>query len=173
MQIKSLREAEVAGKRVLVRVNFNVPIKNGAVIDDTRLKATLPTLEFLQQAGAAQIILITHLGRPGGKVVDGLQVAPIAARLRELTQIPFELKENLRFDPREEHPPVGEDSDFAKELATLGDVFVNDAFADLHRAHASIVGIPKFLPSFAGLLVEKEVEELTKALTPPEGALAI
>lgn len=169
MELRSIRNADVKGKRVLVRVDFNVPLVEGKVRDDARLKAAVPTLEFLHQAGATQILLLTHLGRPGGTVVDGLKVAPVEARLHELTQVPFEIKENLRFDPREE---AGDES-FAKELAGLGDIFVNDAFAVLHRTAASVTGVPKFLPSYAGLLVEREVAELSKALTPPEGALAI
>jgi len=169
MEVRSVREADVKGKRVLVRADFNVPLKGGAVVNDVRIKAVVPTLEFLHTAGASQIILLIHLGRPGGKVVEDLRVAPVEARLRELTKAPFELRENLRFDQREE----ASDEGFAKELAGLGDIFVNDAFADLHRPHTSIVGIPKFLPSYAGLLVEREVEMLTKALTPPAGALAI
>lgn len=169
MNVRSVREAEVSGKRVLVRVDLNAPLKDGTVVSDARIKAIVPTLEFLQQAGAAQITLLTHLGRPGGKAVEELKVGAVEAHLHELTRVPFELKENVRFDPREE---AGDES-FAKELAALGDVFVNDAFADLHRQHASIVGIPKFLPSYAGLLVEKEIEALTKALAPPPGAIAI
>lgn len=169
MSLKSIRNATVQGKRVLVRVDFNVPIQDGKVVGDTRIRAALPTLEFLHQQGAAQIILLTHIGRPKGRVVKAVRVAPVAARLRELTTVPCELHENLRFDPREE----ANNESFAKELAALGDIFVNDAFADMHRAHASIVGIPKFLPSFAGLLVEKEVTHLAAALAPPQGSVAI
>src|SRR3989338_6147699 len=125
LKIKSVKDADVSGKRVLMRVDFNVPIKDGA----------------------AKIILIAHLGRPDGKVVESLKLAPVEKRVRELTQVPFEMHENLRFDPREE----SNDEAFAKELASLGGVFINEAFADSHRAHASIVGIPKFLPGFMGL----------------------
>jgi phosphoglycerate kinase len=169
MQVKTIREADVSGKRALVRVDFNVPIKDGKVADDLRIRAVLPTLEFLEQAGASKIILLTHLGRPEGKVVEGLRVAPVEAHLRELTRVPFELKENLRFDPREE----ANDEGFAKELAALGDVYVNDAFAVSHRASASLVAITKFLPSYAGLLVEEEITQLSKALMPPRGAVAV
>jgi phosphoglycerate kinase len=109
------------------------------------------------------------LGRPEGKSVPSLSLKPIEARLRELTQVPFELRENLRFDPREEQ----NDEAFAKELALLGDIYVNEAFSDSHRAHASIVGIPKFIPGFAGLHFMEEVERLTAALTPPKSALAL
>ena len=168
-QIKSVKDADVAGKRVLVRVDFNVPLKDGIVQDDLRIRTALPTLELLHKNSAAKIILLAHLGRPDGKVVDGLRMAQVEARVRELTQVPFELRENLRFDPREE----ANDEAFAKELAGLGDIFVNEAFADSHRAHASIVGIPKFLPGYAGLRFEEEVRALSGALTPPQGALAI
>jgi phosphoglycerate kinase len=169
MQVRSIREAQVSGKRALVRVDFNVPIKDGKVVDDLRIRAAVPTLEFLQHAGASKIVLLTHVGRPEGKVVEGLRVAPVEARLRELTAVPFELRENLRFDPREEKNDEG----FARELAALGDVYVNDAFAVSHRASASLVAITKFLPSYAGLLVEEEINRLSKALTPPAGAVAV
>ncbi len=172
-EVKSIREADIRGKRVLMRVDFNVPIKDGKVLDDMRLRTVIPTLVLLHDKGAANITLITHLGRPEGKVVEELRMAPIEARLRELTTVPFELRENLRFDPREEHPPAGGDEAFAKELTMLGDVFVNDAFAVSHRATSSIVGIAKILPAYAGLLMEKEIEHLSKALMPPQGSLAI
>ena len=168
-EVKSVKDADVAGKRVLVRVDFNVPIKDGKVQDDLRIRAALPTLDLLHKSGAAKILLLAHLGRPGGKAVEGLRMAQVEARVRELTAVPFELRENLRFDPREEE----NNESFSKELASLGDVFVNEAFADSHRPHASIVGVPKFLPSFAGLRFEEEVRRLSLALTPPQGALAI
>ncbi len=168
-EIKSVRDAEVSGKRVLMRVDFNEPLKDGAVQDDLRIRTALPTLELLHQKGVAKIILLAHLGRPNGRMVESLKLAPVKKRLRELTQIPLQLHENLRFDPREER----NDESFAKELASLGDVFVNEAFADSHRVHASIVGIPKLLPSYAGLRFEEEVRALSKALTPPKNALAI
>ena len=167
--IKSVKDADVAGKRVLVRVDFNVPLKNGAVQSDLRIRAALPTLELLHKNGAAKIILLAHLGRPDGKVVDALKLAPVEERTRTLTEVPFEMHENLRFDPREE----ANDPGFAAELAALGDIFVNEAFADSHREHASIVGIPKLLPGYAGLRFEEEVGRLSLALTPPQGALAI
>ncbi len=169
MQIKSVRDADVSGKRVLLRVDFNVPLKDGKVEDDMRIRAAVPTIELLHKQGASQIVLITHIGRPDGKVVEDLRVAPVAARLRELTQVPFAMEENLRFDPGEE----ANDPEFAKKLASLGDIFVNDAFAVSHRADASIVGVPKLLPSYAGLLIEKEIDKLSGALTPPSGAIAI
>lgn len=173
MNLRSVKDAEVSGKRVLVRADFDVPLGSvrgkPQVVDDTRIRAVLPTLELLHERGAAQIILLSHLGRPGGKAVEELRVTPIATRLHELTRVPFELRENVRFDPRE----AANDAGFAKELSRLGDVFVNEAFADSHRTHASIVGIPLFLRSYAGLRLEEEVIQLSRALTPQRGAVAI
>jgi phosphoglycerate kinase len=167
-EVKSVRDADVSGKRVLLRVDFNVPLKDGVVVDDTRIKAALPTINFLLERGV-KIVIITSLGRPEGKVVESLRVAPVAKRLSELVTAEVEIMENLRFNPGEEaNDPV-----FAEQLAKGCDLFVNDAFADSHRAHASIVGIPKFLPSFAGLLMEREIENLSGALVPPPGAIAI
>ncbi|MBC7836396.1 phosphoglycerate kinase [Acetobacteraceae bacterium] len=168
-EVKSIREADVRGKRVLVRVVLNVPLQNGAVTDDLRLRAIVPTLEFLDEKGAASITLMGYVGRPEGKVVEELRTAPVAAKLRELTNVTFEVLENLRFDPREE----SNDEGFAKELATHGEIYVNDAFADSHRAYASTVGVTKFLPSYAGLLLEEEIKNLSEALTPPANSLAI
>lgn len=169
MQIKSVKDADVRGKRVLVRADFNVPLVEGAIADDFRIKVAVPTLELIHAKGAAEITILAHLGRPEGKVVESLKLAPVEAKLRELTQVPFVMHENLRFDAREE----ANDAGFAKELASLGDVYVNEAFADVHRAHASIVGIATLLPSYAGLRFMEEVAKLTEALTPPEGALAV
>lgn len=169
MQVKSVKDAEVAGKRVLVRVDFNVPLNNGVVEDDMRIRAAVPTIELLHERGAAQLVLITHIGRPDGKIAEELRVAPVEARLRELTSVPFVMEENLRFGPGDE----ANDPEFAKKLASLGDVFVNDAFAVSHRAHASTVGVARLLPSYAGLNMEKEIEHLSTALTPPPGAVAL
>ncbi len=170
VEIRSVRDADVAGKRVLMHVDFDVPIKNGAPVDDFRIRAALPTVALLKEKGAKQIVLISKLGRPDGKVVENLRMAPIQKRLGELIDMTgIELRENLRFDPREE----ANDPEFAKELASLGDVFVNEAFADSHRAHASVVGVPKLLPSYAGLRFEEEVRRLSAALTPPQGSLAM
>ncbi|MCX6819980.1 MAG: phosphoglycerate kinase [Candidatus Adlerbacteria bacterium] len=173
-KIVSVKEADVRGKRVLVRVDFNVPLDFSAgearIVDDTRIKAALPTLQYVHEQGAAKIIILTHLGRPEGKEVEQLRTAPLAAVLRALVDYPeIEIRENLRFDPREE----ANDEGFAKELANLGDVFVNEAFPVSHRSDASIVGIPKFLPSYAGLRFIEEIEKLTPALTPPKNSLAI
>jgi phosphoglycerate kinase len=172
-KIKSVTEAEVAGKRVLMRADLNVPMvtvgDKPEVANDLRIRAILPTLELLHANGAANIIILAHLGRPGGMVDEAMRLAPVQARLRDLTAVPFEMHENLRFNTGEE----ANDPAFAQELAVLGDIFVNEAFADSHRAHASIVGVPKLLPSYAGLRFTLEVQKLSGALTPPKGALAI
>lgn len=172
-EIKSVQEADVAGKRVVLRVDFNVPLEHSsgytAIVDDFRIRATLPTLELLHTNGAAKIIILTHIGRPEGKVVDELRVAPVAEQLRTLTQVPFEMRENLRFDPREE----ANDPEFAKELASLGDVYVNEAFPVSHRADASIVGVSKLIPGYAGLQFMQEHIRISAALTPPPGSVAI
>lgn len=176
-EIKSVRDADVAGKRVLVAVDFNVPLKDGAIVDDTRIRAALPTLELLRGRGA-KVVVLTHVGRPAGTVVEGLRVAPLAKRLAELmhqevtvapVQSDFMMLENVRFDSREE----ANDAAYAKELAALGDLYVNDAFSNSHRAHASVVGVPKLLPSYAGIRLLEEIEKLSEAMTPPPGALAI
>lgn len=159
----------MAGKRVLVRVDMNVPLAEGAVVNDLRIRAALPTLELLHEKGAAAIILLAHLGRPDGKVVEALRLAPVEQALRGLTNVPFEMRENLRFDAREE----ANDMEFAKELASLGDIYVNEAFADSHRSHASIVGVPSLLPAYAGVRFEQEISRLRSALTPPAGAVAV
>jgi phosphoglycerate kinase len=168
--IPSIKDAEVAGKRVLVHTDFDVPLKDGMVADDTRIKAALPTLNLLSEKNAASIVIISKLGRPGGRAVEALRMAPVRARLAELIDTArIEVKENLRFDPREEK----NDDSFAQELAKLGDIFVNEAFADSHRPHASIVGIPNYLPSYAGLHFELEVEKLSESLMPPPHSVAI
>lgn len=169
MDIKTLKDAEVSGKRVLMRCDFDVPLKDGKVVDDTRLKAVVPSISYLKEKSAQKIILIGHAGRPEGKAVEELRMAPIALRLAELTDMSgVEVKENLRFDAREE----ANDPAFAAELASLADIFVNESFATAHRAHASTVGVAKLLPSCAGLHFAQEVEKLSAALVPPHGALA-
>lgn len=167
--IPSVRDIDVAGKRVLVRVDFNVPILGGVVTDDARIRASLPTIELLLEHGAAKVVLLTHLGRPSG-VDQSLSTAPVAQHLRSLVASPLvELHENLRFDPRE----AANDPLFTKELAALGDVYIDDAFSNAHREHASMVGLPALLPHAAGLRFLEEVAQLTQALTPPQGSLAI
>lgn len=159
----------MVGKRVLMRVDFNVPVQGGVMGDDMRIKAVLPTIEWLTQHGAAHITLMTHWGRPEG-VDESLRTAPLFARLGTFTDTSaMGMLENLRFNAGEDI----NDATFAQGLAAGHDIFVNDAFAVCHRPAASVVGVAKLLPAYAGLLVQKEVEEISKALTPPEPALAI
>ncbi len=186
MAKKTVRDLDVAGKRVLVRVDFNVPLgKDGTIEDDTRIRASLPTLRYLLDKGAS-LVVMSHLGRPKGEVVDSLRLDPVAARLsallgkpvRKLDQVvgpevervcselrPGEvvLLENLRFHPGE----TANDPEFSAALARLGDVYVNDAFGAAHRAHASVVGVAEHLPAVAGLLMEKELEALGGLLRDP------
>lgn len=184
---KTVADVDVAGKKVLVRVDFNVPLDKatGAVADDRRIREALPTIRYLLDHGAA-VILMSHLGRPEGKVVPSYSLRPVATRLGELLGQPVlmapdsvgpkvqemarQLKpgqvmllENLRFHPGEE----ANDPTFARELASLGDLYVNDAFGTAHRAHASTVGITQYLPAVAGFLMEKELKTLGEALENP------
>lgn len=186
MGLRTIRDVDVQGKRVLVRVDFNVPIENGKVLDDWRLRATLPTIRYLTER-RAKVILLSHLGRPKGKRDEQFSLRPVAQRLSELLGQPVQfaddcvgevaeqavarlqagevlLLENLRFHAGEE----ANDEAFAQQLARLGDVFVNDAFGAAHRAHASVHAITKFLPSYAGLLMEREVTHLSRLLEAPE-----
>lgn len=173
------------GKRVLIRVDFNVPLKGGKITDDYRIRSALPTIQDIVKAGGRAIVM-SHLGRPDGKVKPELSLAPIAAHLGTLIEAPVKfvadiageaarkavaaltdgqvlVLENLRFDAREE----GNGEDFAAALAALGDCYVSDAFGTCHRAHASVVGVPARLPSAAGHLVAAEVNELTPLLGDP------
>ncbi len=178
--IKTIEGVDVRGKRVIVRVDFNVPIKDGAVGDDTRIRAALPTIEHLVNGGA-KVILMSHLGRPAGEgFEEKFTLAPAAARLAELIDAPVvfaadtvgddarakaaELAdgsvlvlENLRFDKREKK----NDPAFCEELASLAELYVNDAFGTAHRAHASTAGIASLLPAYAGFLLAGEVETLS------------
>ncbi|TJY39561.1 phosphoglycerate kinase [Cohnella pontilimi] len=186
MNKKSVRDVEVAGKKVFVRVDFNVPLENGAITDDTRIRETLPTIRYLMEKGA-KIILASHLGRPKGEVVEELRLTPVAKRLSELLGKPVGkadeavgdavkakvaalndgdvlLLENVRFYPGEEK----NDPELAKAFAELADLYVNDAFGAAHRAHASTEGIAHHLPAVSGLLMEKELDVLGKALNNPE-----
>jgi phosphoglycerate kinase len=186
MNKKTIRDIDVKGKRVLVRVDFNVPLKEGTITDDTRIQAALPTINYLLEQGAA-LILCSHLGRPKGKVVPELKMDPVAARLSELLGHPVQkmdactgtevekaaealqpgdvmLLENTRFNPEEKENDPG----FAKQVAGLADIFVNDAFGAAHRAHATTVGVADYLPAVAGFLMEKELEFLGKATSDPE-----
>jgi phosphoglycerate kinase len=157
---RSVRDAGVAGKRVLVRSDLNVPLDRGRVADDTRIRASLPTLELLLERDAAHVDVCSHLGRPKG-VDTAFAMAPVAARLREL--LPDEridVLENTRFNAGE----TKNDPAFARELADGRDLFVEDAFGSVHRAHASTVGVAELLPAYAGLLLERELAELGKLL---------
>lgn len=184
---KTIRDIDVSGKRVLVRVDFNVPLNgSGGVADNTRIKATLPTVNYLLSQGA-KVILVSHLGRPNGQVDEKVRLNPVARELSNLlgkkvqkvdktvTDEVFEaaeklqpaeilLLENVRFNPGEKR----NDSEFAKNLASLAELYVNDAFGAAHRAHASTVGVTEYLPAVAGLLLEKEVNTLTHLLEDPE-----
>ncbi|MGD9116434.1 MAG: phosphoglycerate kinase [Dehalococcoidia bacterium] len=188
----TVRDMDVTDKTVLVRADFNVPIvnDNGHITDDSRIQKTLPTIKYLTEHGA-KVILCTHLGRPKGKVVEKLRLTIVAQRLSEILNqnvivandgIGPEvdkavaalkpghvlLLENIRFHPQEE----ANDDAFAKRLAGLADIYINDAFGACHRAHASIVGIARYLPAVAGLLVEKEIEVLEDLLDRPKRPFA-
>jgi phosphoglycerate kinase len=149
---------------VLVRVDFNVPLEDGRVADDTRIRAALPTIRLLLDRGAAEVVLMSHLGRPKGED-PAFSLAPVEARLRELLPDDrIRLLENTRFDPRE----TANDPGYARELAAEGDLFVNDAFGSAHRAHASTEGVARLLPAYAGLLLLRELAELGSLLEDPE-----
>jgi phosphoglycerate kinase len=155
---RSVRDADVAGKRVLVRADLNVPLEGGQVADDTRIRAALPTLELLLEHGAEELAVCSHLGRPKGPD-PAFAMAPVETRLRELlSDERLLVLENTRFDPRE----TQNDETFARELADDRDLYVNDAFGSAHRAHASTVAVARLLPAYAGLLLERELEELGK-----------
>jgi phosphoglycerate kinase len=161
---RSVRDADVAGKRVLVRVDFNVPLKEGRVADDTRIRAALPTIRLLLDEGASEVILVSHLGRPKSEDPD-LSMRPVEEHLRTLLDDErMRLLENVRFNPGE----TKNDPEFAKELAEPADLYVNDAFGSAHRAHASTEGVAHLLPAYAGLLLERELEELGGLLKNPE-----
>jgi phosphoglycerate kinase len=157
---RSVRDADVAGKRVLVRADLNVPLEDGHVADDTRIRAALPTLQLLLERGAKGVAVCSHLGRPKGPD-PAFSMKPVEDRLRELVADErIVVLENTRFDPRE----TANDESFARELAGGRDLFVNDAFGSAHRAHASTVGVASILPAYAGLLLERELVELGKLL---------
>ena len=185
-KIRRIQDADVAGKRVLVRVDFNVPMKDGEVSDDTRLRAALPTIEHLTEAGA-KVILLAHFGRPKGQVVADMSLEPVAQPLADLLGVAVDfctetvgedvqsaiadmadgdvmLVENTRFHAGEEK----NDPAFARALAELGDLYVNDAFSAAHRAHASTEGVAKLLPAFAGLAMQREIDHLVAALEAPQ-----
>ncbi|HEX3172662.1 MAG TPA: phosphoglycerate kinase [Solirubrobacterales bacterium] len=185
------RDAEVGGRCVLVRVDFNVPLDGDRVADDTRIRAALPTIELLRERGA-KLVLVSHLGRPKGKVDPALSMRPVGERLAELLGAPVEqapavvgpevetlaaglapagvlLLENVRFEPGE----TENDPELATALAALADLYVNDAFGAAHRAHASTEGVAHRLPAYAGLLLEREVRELTRVVESPRRPLVV
>jgi phosphoglycerate kinase len=157
---RSVRDADVAGKRVLVRSDLNVPLEDGQVADDTRIRASLPTLQLLLEREAGAVTVCSHLGRPKGED-PAFSIRPVEARLRELlADDRLRVLENTRFDPGE----TKNDPSFAQELADGNDVFVQDAFGSVHRAHSSTVGVATLLPAYAGLLLERELAELGRLL---------
>lgn len=186
MNKKSIRDVDLAGKRVFCRVDFNVPMQDGTITDDTRIRAAVPTIRFLTEAGA-KVILASHFGRPKGQVVEEMRLTPVAAHLsgllgQKVTKLDDSigsevtaaveqmnngdviLLENVRFHAGEEK----NDPELAKRFAALADLFVNDAFGAAHRAHASTAGIAQYIPAVAGLLMEKEIRFLGGALSRPE-----
>jgi phosphoglycerate kinase len=157
---RSVRDAPVEGKRVLVRADLNVPLEAGRVADDTRIRASLPTLELLLDRDATEVTVCSHLGRPKGED-PVFSMRPVEERLKELlADERLRVLENTRFNPGE----AKNDPEFARELADANDLFVQDAFGSVHRAHASTVGVTEFLPAYAGLLLERELTELGKLL---------
>ncbi len=192
MNKQTIRDVDLKNKRIIIRVDFNVPLDKALnITDDRRIKEALPTIKYTLEKGAKKVILMSHLGRPDGKVVENLRLNPIARRLEELLKEPVKqlddctsdeiksqienaqervvLLENLRFHSEEEkNDPI-----FAKKLASLADIYVNDAFGTAHRAHASTEGITKYLPSVAGFLLEKEIAYLGRALEKPVKPFAL
>ncbi len=187
MAKKTIKDIDLTGKVVLMRVDFNVPLdENRNITDDRRIQSALPTIKYVIEHGAKKLILMSHLGRPKGQVKEELRLDPVAKRLEELlgekvlklndcvgpevkeivqnSEDRIILLENLRFHPEEEK----NDPEFAKQLADLGDIYVSDAFGTVHRAHASTVGVAKYLPAVAGLLLEKEIKYLGETLENPE-----
>ncbi len=186
LRLRTLKDVDAAEKRVLVRVDFNVPLQGGTITDDGRIRAALPTIQHLL-GQRALVVLMSHLGRPKGKVVPELRMDPVARRLSELLDQPVQklddcvgpdvekavraagpgdviLLENLRFHAGEQQ----NDPEFAQALARLGDLYVNDAFGTAHRKHASTYGVARLLPAVAGFLVQKEVERLSRLREDPE-----
>lgn len=191
MKKKTIRDITIDKKRVLIRVDFNVPLNDdGSIGDDTRIRDTLPTLRYLRGRGC-RVILCSHLGRPGGKVVESLRMGPVAGHLSRLLEQPvkalpvscgpeaesavsamrvgdFLFLENIRFYPGEQ----ADSPDLAMAMAKLADIYVNDAFGVCHRAHASVVGIPRYLPAVEGLLLEKELDTFDRILEEPDRPFA-
>lgn len=186
MKKKTIHDIDLCGKRVLLRVDYNVQVDERGVVGDMRIRESLGTIEALREAGA-RVVICSHRGRPRGEAVEGLRNAPVAAHLSGLLEQPVAtaddcvgpdvaaavaalgpgdllLLENVRFHPGEQ----ANDAGFARELASVADIYVNDAFGTAHRAHASIVGVPEFLPAVAGLLLEREIDYLSRVTVDPE-----
>ncbi len=186
MILQTIRDYDFSGKKALVRVDFNVPLKDGIVTDDTRIRAALPTIRYILEAGGS-VVVMSHFGRPKGKKNPEFSMAPIAKEFASLLGRPVKLAsdvigdevtgevkslnsgevlllENVRFYPGEEK----NDPEFAKQLSLFGDVYVNDAFGTAHRAHASTAGVAEYLPSYAGFLIEKEVKFMAPLLENPD-----
>ena len=164
---KSVRDIDVSGKKVFLRCDFNVPLDdNGQITDDIRIRGALPTIRYLLEQGAA-IILCSHLGRPKGKVVPKLSLKPVAQALEEFLNIKVPMAEDIN-GPIAQMMANGIRPDFAKSLAALADIYVNDAFGTAHRAHASTAGIADYLPAVCGFLIEKEITTMGKAMENPE-----
>lgn len=186
MVLNTIRDADLTGKRVLIRVDFNVPLKDGIVKDDTRIRAAVPTIEYILSQKGTSVVVMSHFGRPKGQKNPEFSMAPIGKRFQEIIGRPVRvasdvigdavaaeasalregeilLLENVRFYPEEEK----NGKEFAKALASLGDVYVNDAFGTAHRAHASTEGVAHFLPAYAGFLIEKEVKFMAPLLESP------
>jgi phosphoglycerate kinase len=191
MEIRTLNEADVTNKKVLLRLELNVPIKEGRIVDDTRIEEALPTLKYLMEK-SAKIIILSHMGRPKGSASDELKMDKVAENLSMLLSHPVKkldhcigidieeeinkmkpkdilMLENIRFYKEEENC----DDEFSKTLAGYGEVYVNDAFGTAHRAHASTYGVAKYLPSYAGLLLEKEIKALSQVLESPKKPLTL
>ncbi|MFW5747461.1 MAG: phosphoglycerate kinase, partial [bacterium] len=187
MAVKTVKDVDLQGKRIIMRADFNVPLKGDRITDDTRIRAALPTIEYILGQEGTRLILMSHLGRPKGKMAPEFSLAPVAVRLSELLgkevkmaedcvgdAVESDVKglkagdvlllENLRFHAEE----TGNDEGFAKKLAALGDIYVNDAFGTAHRAHASTEGITRHLPAIAGFLIDKEVRFFEPLLESPE-----
>ncbi|QAT16962.1 phosphoglycerate kinase [Candidatus Velamenicoccus archaeovorus] len=193
MNKMTVKDVDLKGKKIIMRVDFNVPQdkKTGAITDDTRIKAAIPTIDYILKNNPKKLILMTHLGRPDGQVKETLRLDPVAQRLQELIKTPVRklndcvgpeiakaidaspekviLLENLRFHAEEEE----NDPAFAKQLASLADTYVNDAFGTAHRAHASTEGVAHDLPAVAGFLLDKEIEYLGKSLEQPDKPFAV
>ena len=191
MARKGLRDLDLKGKKVLLRAEFNVPMKDGKIINDTRIRAELPTIQYILEQGAS-ILIMTHLGRPKGQPVPEMSVEPVAGHLSQLLGQPVEfipygseesiraaaekmepghvaLLENIRFWAQEEK----NDPEFSRFLASLGQVYINDAFGTAHRAHCSTEGVGHFLPAHPGFLMEKEITALEGAVNHPKRPLVV